>query len=113
MRAHQVPRSVDVLIDGAPEKVGAAHRREHIVCLHPVVAVIGTELQKLRDILVPYVQVHGYRTLPHSQLIDGDSGIVCKLYPADDPACRPLKAADGCADCPHLAEVQPHAAAEF
>ena len=44
VRAHQVPRGIDVLIDGAPEEVGAAHRREHIVRLHAVVAVIGTEL---------------------------------------------------------------------
>jgi len=40
-------------------------------------------------------------------------GGVSKSSPADAPACRSLKPADGCADCPHLAEVQPHTAAEF
>ena len=44
VRTHQIPRRVDIFIDSAPEKVGAAHRREYIVRLHTVVAVIGTEL---------------------------------------------------------------------
>ena len=62
---------------------------------------------------MPHIQVHSNGSLSHSQLIDGDGGIVCKFYPADDPACSPLEPADGGSNCPHLAEIQPHAAAEF
>ena len=78
--------------------------------LHAVVAVVGAQLQKLREILVPRIYVDRHRALPHAQLIHGNSSVVHQPDPADDAARRPLKAPNGAVGGPYLAIVQPHAA---
>ena len=113
VRAHEVPGAVQVLFGQAPEQVGVADGREDVVRLHAVVAVIGAQLQKLRQVLVPGVEVHRRRALAHTELVDGHGRVVDELYPAYDAARRAVKAADGAAGGAHLAEVETHAAAEL
>ena len=81
--------------------------------LHPVVAVVGAQLQEFRQILVPGVQIHRRRPLPDAQLVHRHGGVVDQLDPADHAAGGPLKAPDAAAGGPDLAEIQPHAAAEL
>ena len=113
VRTHQVPRRVDILIRQFPEQVGIADGGEHVVGLHAVVAVVGTQLKKLRQIPVPDVQIDCHRTLPHPKLIHRHGGIVYEPDPSDHAACRALKAANGAAGGAHLSKVHPHAAAEL
>ena len=81
--------------------------------LHAVVPVVGANLKKLRQILVPYVQIDRDRALPHAELIDRDRRVVCEANPADHAARRTLKAANRAALTAHFAEIETHAAAVF
>ena len=81
--------------------------------LHPVIAVICTEAEELGNILVPYVKVYGHGSLSHAQLIHCHCGIIYDPDPADDTACRTLKASDGAALGSDLSEVKAHASSEF
>ena len=80
---------------------------------HTVVAVVGAQLQKFGQILVPGVEINRDRTLTHSELVDRDSGVVDEPNPAYYAACRALKSAYGRARRAHLAEIKPHSTAEF
>ena len=113
VRAHQVPGGIQVPAGQLPEQVGPAHRGEYVVGLHAVVAVVGAQLQKFRQVLVPGVQVNGHGALPHAQLVHRHGGAVYQLDPADHAAGRALEPADAAPGGTHLAEVKPHAAAEF
>ena len=81
--------------------------------LHAIVAIVGANLQKLRQILVPNVEVDRDRALPHAELIDRDRRVVCETNPADHAARRAFKPADGAAFRAHFSEIEPHAAAVF
>ena len=52
---HEMPRRVKIFLRQFPEQIGIAHGRKHVVRLHAVVAVVGAQLQKLREILVPRI----------------------------------------------------------
>lgn len=88
-----------------PKEVGIAYGRENVVRFHPVVAVVGAELQKFGKILVPGVEIDRHRALPHPELIHGDRGVVDDLDPAYHAARRALKASDGRARGADLAEI--------
>ena len=113
VRVKQVPALVDVFFHHFPEKVGVAHGGEHVVRFEAVVAVVGANLQKFGQILVPGVEVDGDRALPHAQLVHGDSGVVDDFYPADNAACGAFKAANGAAGGADFAKIHAHAAAKF
>ena len=113
MGAHQVPGGVEVPAGELPEQVRPAHRGKHIVGLHAVIAVVGAQLQKFRQVLVPGIQVNGHGALAHAKLVHRHGGAVYQLDPADHAAGRPLEPADAAPRGPHLAEVKAHAAAEF
>ena len=108
-----MPLLIQIFLRHPPEPVGIAHRRKQVVSLHPVIPVVGAELEKLRQILVPGVQIHRRGPLAHSQLIHRHRRIVYQAHPADHAAGRPVKAADGAARRPHLTEIEAHAAAEL
>ena len=55
MWTHELPRRVKIFLRQFPEQIGIAHGRKHVVRLHAVVAVVGAQLQKLREILVPRI----------------------------------------------------------
>ena len=81
--------------------------------LHTVIPVISTKLKKLRQILVPGVQINRGSALAHPQLVHCHSRIVHQLNPADYAACSPLEAPNPASRCPDLSEIQAHAPAEF
>ena len=62
---------------------------------------------------MPGVEVHRRRALAHAELVDGHGRVVDELYPAYDAARRAVEAAYGTAGGAHLAEVEPHSAAEL
>lgn len=111
--AQQMPVAFDIVPGGTPEQIGIAHGGEDVVCLAPVVAVVGAQLKKIQYILVPYVQIHGHGSLPHAQLIYRHGGIVGQLDPADYAAGGAGKAPYGGAARPHFSEIQPHASAKL
>lgn len=111
--AHHIPRGVDVVAGEPPEEVGIAHRGEDVVRLHPVVAVVGAELQKLGQILVPCVEIDRNGALTHAELIHRDGGVVDEFDPTDDSARRALEAAYGRARRAYFAEIETHAAPEL
>ena len=113
MRAHEVPGLVEVFLRHAPEQVRIAHGREDVVRLHAVVAVVGAQLQELRQVAVPGVQVDRYGALAHAQLVHGYGGVVDDADPANHAAGHAGEAADGSAGGPDLAKVHAHAAAIF
>ena len=53
MRTHQIPGRIQILFCHLPEQVRITDSRKHIMCLHAVIPVIGSQIQKLRKILVP------------------------------------------------------------
>ena len=79
--------------------------------LHAIIAVVRAQLQELRQVLVPSVEVDGAGPLAHAELVDGHGRVVDEADPADDAARRALEAADGRARRADLAEVESHAAA--
>ena len=81
--------------------------------LHTVIPVISTKLKKLRQILVPGVQINRGSALAHPQLVNGHSRIIDKLDPADHSPCRALKSAYAASRCPDLSKIQAHAATEL
>ena len=81
--------------------------------LHTVVAVIGSQLQKLRQILMPCIQIHCHRALAHPKLIHRHSGIIHQLDPTDHAARRAFKPANTATRGPYLAKIQPHATAKL
>ena len=113
MGTHQIPVLVQALFCHFPEQIRIADSRENVVGLHPVISVIGAELKKLRQILMPHIQVHGRGALAHPQLVNGHSRIIDKLDPADHSPCRALKSAYAASRCPDLSKIQAHAATEL
>lgn len=93
MGAQQRPFGVDVLFGQLPEQVRIAHCREHVVGFHAVVPVVGAKLQKLRQVLVPGVQIHGHSALAHAQLVYRYGGVVHQADPPHHTSGRALKAA--------------------
>ena len=80
---------------------------------HAVVAVVGAQRKKFRQIAVPDIEIHRHSALAHTQLIDGDSGVVGQSDPANDAAGCAFKTTDRRAHGADLAEIEPHTAAEF
>ena len=108
-----MPQRVEIFLRQLPEQVGIASGGKDVVRLHAVVAVVGAQMQKNREILVPCIQIDRHRTLPHPELIDGDGGVVHQPDPAGHAAVGALKVPNSAADGPYLAEVHSHAAAEL
>ena len=104
---------IQILLCHFPEQIRIADRGKNIMRLHAVIPVIRPQLKKFRKIPVPGVQINRSRTLPHTQLIHGNSGVIHQLDPPDHAACRTLKTADGTSRGTYLPEVKPHAAPEF
>ena len=46
MRVHQIPVLVQIFFYFFPKKIGIADRGEDVMRLHPVVSVVGTQLEK-------------------------------------------------------------------
>ena len=113
VRTEERPVLIQVFFGHLPEQVRIADRRENVVCLHAVVAVVGAELQELGQILVPYIQVNCHGTLSHSQLVYRYSGVVDEFHPSDDTAGYSFETTDIATRGTYLAEVHPHAAAEL
>ncbi|MPM57319.1 hypothetical protein SDC9_104141 [bioreactor metagenome] len=113
VRAHQVPVALHVIAHGLPEEIRVADGGKYVMRLHAVVAVVCFDLEKLRQVLMPNVEIDRNRALPHAELIDRDGGVVCEANPADHAARRALEPADGAALRAHLAEIEPHTAAIF
>ena len=111
MGVKQVPVAADVLFHLLPEIVRKTDRRKNVMGFHPVVAVVGAQLQKLRQIAVPYIKIDSHGALADTELIDRYGCIVGQADPADHAACRAFKAAYVRTVAAHLAKVQPHAAA--
>ena len=72
---------------------------------HAVIAVVCPQLQELRQILVPDVQIDRHCALADAQLVDGDRSVVDDADPADHTAARAFKAADAAAPGTHFAQV--------
>ena len=81
--------------------------------LHTVIPVISTKLKKLRQILVPGVQINRGSALAHPQLVHCHSRIVHQLNPADHASGSPLKSPNPASRCPDLSKIQAHASAKF
>ena len=113
MGAQQRPFGVDVLFGQLPEQVRIAHCREHVVGFHAVVPVVGAKLQKLRQVLVPGVQIYGHSALAHAQLVYRYGGVVHQADPPHHTSGRALKAAYAAARRAHLSEIHAHATAVF
>ena len=111
VRAHEVPVPIQTLLGHLPEKIGVAHCREHVVGLHAIVAVVGAQVEELRQVAMPSVQVHGHGALAHAQLVHGHRGVVNHANPANHAAGHTLEAADGTARSANLAQVHAHATA--
>ena len=111
VRAHEVPRRVDVLLREAPEQVRIADGGEDVVRLHAVVAVVGAQLQELRQVAMPGVEVDGHRALAHAQLVHRHRRVVDDANPANHAAGCALEPADRSALGANLAQVHTHAAA--
>ena len=108
-----MPRLVQVFRGHLPEQVGIADGREYIMGFHTVVTVVGTELEELRQVLVPHIQIHGHGALPHAQLVHRHRSVVHKAYPPYDTAGDPLEAPDIPSGSPDLSEIQAHPASEL
>ena len=113
VRTHQVPFLRKVFSRHFPEKIRVADRREHVVRLHAVVAVVRAQLQKIENVLVPDVEINGDGAGAHAELVDGDRRVVREPDPAHDAARRALEAANVAPARAHLPEIKPHAAAEL
>ena len=113
VRTEERPVLIQVFFGHLPEQVRIADRRENVVCLHAVVAVVGAELQELGQILVPYIQVNCHGTLSHSQLVYRYSSVVDEFHPSDDTAGYSFETTDIATRGTYLAEVHPHASAEL
>ena len=111
MGVKQVPVAADVLFHLLPEIVRKTDRRKNVMGFHPVVAVVGAQLQKLRQVAVPYIKIDSHGALADTELIDRYGCIVGQADPADHAACRAFKAAYIRTVAAHLAKIQPHAAA--
>ena len=83
------------------------------MCFHPIVTVIGAQLQKFGQIFVPNIEINGHGSLSHTKLIDGHGSVIDQLHPSDYTSCRTFKTADFTAGGTHFTEIQPHSAAEF
>ena len=57
---------MEVFLCQLVEEVGITDRREDVMCLHPLIAVVGAQLQKFQKIAVPRIQVDGGRTGAHA-----------------------------------------------
>jgi len=109
VRAEHVPRAVGVFFQLLPEEIRDTNTREYIMCLHAVVAIIGTNLQELGHIPMPYVKVEGNRALAHAQLIHRNGGIIGELDPLEHSACYALKSTYIAPYGTHLTQVNTHA----
>ena len=103
-----IPSSVYIVTNHLPEQIRVANRWEHIVCLHSVITIVCSKLQKFQYILVPYIQVYSYRTLAHSQLIHCNSSIICKFNPSDNSTCNTLETTNVGSICTNFSEIQSH-----
>ena len=63
MGTHEIPVPLNVLLCCPPEQIRIADCRKYVVCFHPVIPVICAQIQKLREIPVPGVQVHCHCSL--------------------------------------------------
>ena len=113
MRTEEVPRLVEVFLGHFPKEVGITDGGEDVVCLHAVVAVVGAKLKKLGQVFVPHVEVDGYGSLAHAELVDCNGGVVDELHPADNTSCYTLEATDVATGSTYFAKVKPHAAAHL
>ena len=81
--------------------------------LHAVISVVGAQLQKFRQVLMPDIKINGNCSLTHTELINRHRSVIDQTYPTNHSACGTLKAAYSTARCPHFAEIHTHPAAEF
>ena len=113
MRTHQIPRLIHIFTHHFPEKIGVANGRKDIVRFHAVVTIIRAKLQKIKNILMPYIEIAGYGSGAHAKLIDGHSRVVRQFDPSHNAACRAFIAANVAAIGAYFSEIESHAASEF
>ena len=113
MGAEQMPGSIQIFLCQSPKPIRITYSRKNIMRLHPIVAVVGAELKKFRQIPMPCIQIYGGGSLAHPQLIYGYCCIIYKTDPADHTSGRTFKAPDAASGRAYLSEIQSHAAAEF
>ena len=80
---------------------------------HAVIPVVGAQLQKFRQVLVPYVQVYGYRSLSHSQLIYGNGCVVHQFHPPDNSSCHTFETPYVSTGRTYFAEIHSHTSTEL
>ena len=89
------------------------HLRENVIGLHALVAVFGSQLQKILNIQMPHIQRHGYGALAFALLVDGHCGIIQNTNPRDNTAGGILYPLDAGAFGTDAGNVHPYPAAEF
>ena len=113
VRTHQIPVSLDIVSCLLPKIIRVADRREHIMRLHPVIPIICSQIQKLRQISVPHIKINCNCPLAHTKLINCDRRVVCKTNPTYHTSCCPLKSSDSASACPHFSKIHSHSSTKF
>ena len=90
-----------------------SHLRENVIGLHALVAVFGSQFQKILNIQMPHIQRHGYGALAFALLVDGHCGIIQNTNPRDNTAGGILYPLDAGAFGTDAGNVHPYPAAEF
>ena len=88
MGTEQMPGRIQIFLCQSPKPIRITYSRKNIMRLHPIVAVIGAELKKFRQIPMPCIQIYGGGSLAHPQLIYGYCCIIYKTDPADHTSGR-------------------------
>ncbi len=78
--------------------------------LHALVTVVGAQLEELRQVTMPYVEVDGYGAGAHAELVYRHGRVVDDADPANHASRSPFEPSDGAPCRTHLAEVHAHAA---
>ena len=107
------PLLVKVLRSHLPEEVRIADSWEDIVCFHAVIAIVGSDLKKLGQVLVPHIKVYSYGSLTHTKLVDSHCRIVDESKPAHHASRSTFETADTATHSAHLSEVESHSTTVF
>ena len=81
--------------------------------LHTIIAIIGANLQELRKVAMPYIQIHSHGTRAHTQLVYRHGRIIDNTNPPNDAASNALEAANTASRSTNFTQVHTHAAAKF